>query len=182
MRNKALWSTVLTVALVLSTAGCGDDDGGSGGTAGTGGTAGVGGTAGSGGTAGTGGTAGAGAMGGEGGGGGTPAEVHGCTPDSAMDMTEMAEVTITDIDAWQVPHNACIRVSAGTDVIWNGNFLVHPLAGGITPNADSASPITEAGANTGASSATITFEDAGTYPYFCEVHVNSMFGVVYVVP
>lgn len=182
MRNKALWGAILSAALIVGTAGCGDDDGSAGGSGGSGGTAGTGGTAGSGGTAGDGGAAGAGAVGGEGGAGGSPAEIHGCTPDAAMDMTGMAAVNITDIDAWQVPHNACIRISVGTEVTWEGNFSVHPLVGGVTPNEDAASPITEAEANVGLGSATVTFDDVGSYPYFCEVHINSMFGVVYVVP
>jgi hypothetical protein len=122
-------------------------------------------------------------MGGEGGSGGmAPTEIHGCTPGDAMDMTGMAAVTITDIEAWRVPHNVCIRVSVGTDVTWDGNFTSHPLAGGISPTADAMSPITLADATSGSGSASVMFTAEGTFPYFCEIHTGTMTGVIYVVP
>jgi plastocyanin len=100
----------------------------------------------------------------------------------ADDLTGQAAVNITDISEWRVPHQACIRVSAGTVVTWDGNFTAHPLAGGISPMTDESSPITEEGADSGTGSASVTFDSEGTYPYFCGIHINTMQGVIYVVP
>lgn len=115
--------------------------------------------------------------------GGPVEPVHGCTPDIAVDMTGMAAVTISDIDAWDFGHQACVTVSPGTEVTWEGDdFGLHPLVGGISPATDPASPITAIGANSGSAPAVFTVPaGAGEYPYFCENHFGSMFGVIYVV-
>lgn len=152
--------------------GCGDEStepvGGGGGTAGAGGMGGSGGSGGSAGSAGM------------GGGGGSQTVINGCTQADALDMTGMANVTITDVSAWMVIHSACIRVSAGTIVSWQGNFDSHPLAGGVTPTRDEASPISVIDATSGTMDAVVTLDTAGTYPYFCEIHLGTMEGVIYV--
>jgi len=109
-------------------------------------------------------------------------EVNGCMGDSAMDLTGSTAVTITDIDAWEVPHSACIIVSQGTAVTWKGDFDEHPLVGGVSPATAPGSPITQAGSTSGTADATITFSATGRFPYFCDVHTNTMLGVVYVIP
>ncbi len=108
--------------------------------------------------------------------------VNGCTGDSAMDLSGSTAVTITDISAWVVPHSACIIVSQGTAVTWQGDFDTHPLVGGTSPATDPTSPITQAGSTSGTADATITFSATGAFPYFCDVHTNTMLGVVYVIP
>jgi plastocyanin len=108
-------------------------------------------------------------------------EVNGCMGDSAMDLRAETAVTITDIDTWEVPHSACIIVSQGTVVTWQGNFDTHPLVGGVSPATAPGSPITQADAS-GTADATVTFSAADRYPYFCDVHTATMLGVVYVVP
>lgn len=126
------------------------------------------------GTAGTGGSAGAGGAGGSG------MMIHGCTEATATDMTGMAAVTITDTSGWAVPHSACIVVSAGTVVTWEGNFTAHPLVGGETPTTDDSSIVTINGSADGMVPVDITFDTAGTFPYFCGIHVATMTGVIYV--
>ncbi len=156
--------------------GCGDEStepvGGGGGSAGAGGMGGSGGPGGSGGSAGTGGMGGA---------GGAQTVINGCTEADALDMTGMANVTITDVSAWMVIHSACIRVSENTVVTWQGNFDSHPLAGGVTPTKDEASPISAINASSGTADASVTLDIAGAYPYFCEIHLGTMEGVIYVV-
>ena len=71
-----------------------------------------------------------------------------------------------------------ILVASGTQVHWNGNFSTHPLAGGVVPTKDPSSPISLASAVGGQVS--VTFSNAGEYPYFCQVHFASMDGVIYV--
>lgn len=115
-----------------------------------------------------------------GGTGGSPMVVNGCTEAEAVDMTGMASVTVTDIAAWVVVHSACVRVSANTEVTWQGDFTIHPLAGGATPNRDDASPISMLNANSGTADASVTLDTPGAYPYFCEIHLTTMQGVIYV--
>ncbi len=109
-----------------------------------------------------------------------PLEVNGCTLATATDMTGSAAVDISAISAWSIPHAACVIVSPGTTVSWTGNFSGHPIAGGETGSADSASPITVAGPGSGNETISALLETAGEYPYFCISHLRSMQGVVYV--
>jgi plastocyanin len=99
---------------------------------------------------------------------------NGCDAAMATDMTSQSTVSLT----WSLPHNECILIKKGTKVTWTGDFQVHPLAGGITPDQDPASPITSATPANGQVS--VTFANAGEYPYFCVVHTSQMEGVVYV--
>jgi plastocyanin len=92
----------------------------------------------------------------------------------------MTNVTITNISAWSIGHQACIRVSAGTTVTWEGNFSAHPLQGGVSPDLDPTSPITLLGSDSGSNPANVDFPDAGAYPYYCATHASTMLGVVYV--
>ena len=112
-------------------------------------------------------------------------EINGCDGTSAAytDLRGQASVTITDISAWEDPHNACIGVSAGTQVIWQGNFVTHPLVGGVSPTTDSSSPITQANAS-GTDDVAITFNatELTVEPYFCTAHPATMGGVIAVFP
>ncbi|UCF48024.1 MAG: hypothetical protein JSU89_12775 [Myxococcales bacterium] len=110
--------------------------------------------------------------------------VNGCDPEEYEDLTGSPSVTITDDDnAWEVPHNRCIIVSAGTAVTWQGNFDTHPLVGGESPTTDTSSPITQANAS-GTDDVTVTFSPTRgqAFPYFCDVHRTDMLGVIVVVP
>jgi plastocyanin len=192
MRSSSLLLFAGLSALVVTFAACGDDDeappptstgtttssgsGGSGGdTTSTGGSGGD--TTSTGGTGGTG-----GGVGGSGGAGGGEQAIHGCTSATAEDLTGMNQVTITDDgNVWEdlpAAHHRCIRVDAGTTVIWEGDFTTHPLRGGVAPNSpDATSPIelaVPAGQTT-----SVTLPLVGTYPYYCDIHTN-MNGVVYV--
>lgn len=106
--------------------------------------------------------------------------VNGCTAETAVDMTRQQEVTITDVAAWSIPHQVCITVSPGTDVTFEGNFTFHPLVGGATPTVDAGSPITMLGADSGKSALFTVPAGPGEYPYFCDVHLGTMQGVIYV--
>jgi plastocyanin len=106
--------------------------------------------------------------------------INGCDEAMAEDMTGMAAVTINKGMGFDyVPK--CVTVSAGTDVTWSMNFAVHPLVGGEvikgTPTPDPASPIKGA---TSGMSVTFKLTDAGTYPYYCDVHAPGMSGAVFV--
>ena len=111
---------------------------------------------------------------------------NGCdgTSSAYTDLRGQASVTITDIDAWGDPHNACIGVSSGTEVIWQGDFDTHPLVGGVSPTTDSSSPITEADASgTDDVAITLTATDKiEVEGYFCTAHPATMGGVIAVFP
>jgi plastocyanin len=105
---------------------------------------------------------------------------NGCTYDEATDMTGAAEVDISAIAAWQAPHQVCAIVSASTTVSWDGNFLSHPMAGGVSPTTDATSPITLAGPGSGTDTLSVALAEAGDFPYFCGIHTGTMTGVIYV--
>ena len=109
--------------------------------------------------------------------------VNDCETDAYEDLTSSTSVTITDIDEWTDPHSACIVVSAGTAVTWQGDFDEHPLVGGETPTTDTGSPITQAMAS-GTDDVVVTFntKQGAAYPYFCTTHPTPLLGVIVVVP
>ncbi len=106
---------------------------------------------------------------------------HACTYAAATDMTGTAAINITDIAGWEIGHNVCLIVSAGTVLTWDGNFTAHPLKGGVAPMADATNPIQIAGDGvTGAAAIDVTLADTGDYGYYCGIHTTSMRGVIYV--
>ncbi|MBL8742079.1 MAG: hypothetical protein JNK04_13320 [Myxococcales bacterium] len=150
---------LMAFALASSAVGCGDS-----------------GTGGSGGGASGGGDEGGGPA--SGGGGGGAALVNGCDQATAENQTTAAEV---DID-WKLSTQECIRVAVGTTVNWNvtapSTFASHPLVGGTPGGGEEPGLITDSD-QTGAT-ASVTFTEAGEYPFFCNIHLQSMQGVIYV--
>jgi plastocyanin len=104
----------------------------------------------------------------------TSTAVNGCTAAAATDMTGMTAVTINFGGATLGDKYSpdCIKVTAGTKVTFAGDFTVHPLVAGDAPPAtpDTTGPIT---ATSTGMSATFTMTPAGTYGYYCSVHVAS---------
>ncbi len=116
-------------------------------------------------------------------GGGSAAQgtVNGCVEAQAQDMTGKATVDLTAVRPWAIPHQLCLKVSAGTEVSWNGNFGSHPLAGGTPSAKDNASPITSAAKTVvGMGTVKVKLDKVGDFPYYCTIHLGSMQGVVYV--
>lgn len=112
----------------------------------------------------------------------TTAAVNGCTAASAVDLTaDSANRTITFAITSYTPK--CARIRAGQNVKFSGMFQSHPLRAGtvvgLTRNPQSGSPIEDTNLGT---EKTFAFPTAGTYPYYCNSHYQSMFGVVYVDP
>ena len=110
---------------------------------------------------------------------------NGCNIATAMDMTGMANVAITFPNGSFTYAPPCVKVSVGTTVTFNGNFVSHPLQGGTvvgvmaTPSA--VGPFaTET--NSGVT-ADFLMSSAGTFPYYCTFHYPAgMYGAVFVVP
>lgn len=160
MKKTICLMALTAFALASSAAGCGDS-----GTGGAGGGSSGGGDEG-------------GAPGTGGGGGSGPDLLNGCDQATADDETASAEV---DID-WKLSTQACIRVATGTTVNWNvtapSTFASHPLVGGTANGGEEAGAISDSD-QTGAT-ASVTFDAAGEYPFFCTIHLSSMQGVIYV--
>ncbi|TMA39780.1 MAG: hypothetical protein E6J79_02330, partial [Deltaproteobacteria bacterium] len=61
--------------------------------------------------------------------------VNGCDPATATDLTGQPEVTVTFSGAPTFAYSPkCFVASAGTRVIFSGNFQFHPLIGGEVVN------------------------------------------------
>ena len=108
--------------------------------------------------------------------------INGCDPAAAKDETANAAVTITFGNPNFAYTPPCIKVKKGTKVTFEGNFTFHPLIGGTTtagmpPVPDPTSPIKATAAGM---SATFTMDTAGTFPYYCEIHLPSMAGAIFV--
>jgi plastocyanin len=76
---------------------------------------------------------------------------------------------------------ACMVVSPGQSVTFNGDFSIHPLSPGSNPEATttgtSSNPIQPHDADDMAAS--FTFKASGTFPFFCQNHYASgMYGAV----
>jgi plastocyanin len=117
--------------------------------------------------------------GGEQGSGGGPAKPNGCDPMTAEDHTAESVLTITfggPVGTAYAPR--CAKIKAGSGVLFQGDFGVHPLAGGMDGRVDAASPIEETNAGMMAEFDALP---KGTYPYFCEDHDTvGMNGAIFV--
>jgi len=132
------------------------------------------------------------ATGGAGGlGGASPVLLNGCAEDGS-DADDMTTGTAVDLPEWETPHQACIRIKTGTAVTWSNTgalpntFETHPLRGGVVEGnstTEDATGIISMSTQTG-DSATVTFDTAGTFPYYCATHffppMFTMQGVIFV--
>lgn len=109
--------------------------------------------------------------------GGAGALLNGCDAATAMDLTGMTDVTITQEGLAYNPK--CIKITAGTNVKFVSSFAIHPLVGGVvdgTKMPDPASPITMT--STGMEATFVI--PAGDYGYYCDVHaLSGMFGAIF---
>jgi len=113
-----------------------------------------------------------------------PAEVaypdlNGCAKATAQDDTGQASVTITFGVGGYTFSPACLVVSAGTKLVFEGTFSFHPLVGGSDGVPDAASPFEPMTAS--GTSAEFTVTEPGAYGFYCQIHVGlGMMGAVYV--
>jgi len=104
---------------------------------------------------------------------------NGCDANMAIDMTAHPTTTITFEGIEYTPR--CVRVRSGSNVLFSGSFASHPLVGGtVTGSVGTPDPASPVPATSTGSEVTFTPTKAGTYPYYCSVHVGSgMMGVIY---
>jgi plastocyanin len=121
---------------------------------------------------------------------GACAQINGCDLSNLEDFTGVSTVNIAFGGTLGLVFKPkCIKVSAGTQVTFNGNFVGHPLVGGevksgveIPAQAGTTPLPINPGLNAG-TTATFTMAPAGTYPYYCRPHGTfGMNGAIFVVP
>lgn len=116
-----------------------------------------------------------------------PPTVNGCDPGTALDLTAQSAVSVAFGGAVGMAYSPrCLRVKAGTQVTFNGNFTFHPLLAGLvqgavlTPAAAGTTPLPTTAQSTG-TSATFTLTPAGEYGFYCAVHATlGMSGAIFV--
>ncbi|HEY2901260.1 MAG TPA: hypothetical protein VGL59_11835, partial [Polyangia bacterium] len=70
---------------------------------------------------------------------------------------------------------ACLKISKGDNVTFAGAFSNHPLDARTATGATAGNPITATDSGT---SKVVAFPNAGFFPFHCQKHPGSMFGVV----
>lgn len=94
--------------------------------------------------------------------------INGCDPSAAEDHTsENPAMVMFGGSLGNKYSPACLKIKAGSGVMFMGSFATHPLAGGVDGQADATSPIKETMTGT-----EVTFDNlpAGSYGFFCEAH------------
>ena len=99
------------------------------------------------------------------------AAVNDCSEADAEDLTGQSSVTIEFDDARTVYRPACVIVDAGTEVVFSGNFGIHPLQPG-TIDGRSKNPATDSpfSAVTEGDPVTFALGEAGTYGFYCNIY------------
>lgn len=98
-----------------------------------------------------------------------PFVASSATPEASA-ISAAVEVNVVDFDF----EPAEIEVAVGTTVTWTNS-------GGQPHTATARDDTFDTGVLTNGKSGSYTFEEAGTYPYVCTLHENTMQGVVTVV-
>jgi plastocyanin len=111
-------------------------------------------------------------------------QINECDPNAAMDLTGQAQVTIVfgggDGNLYSP---RCIKVDVGTELVFNGNFDLHPLVGGEVFNGQKEPAVAGPFIPTTSTGTTSTkvMSSAGGFGYYCEVHaLGGMTGAVFV--
>jgi plastocyanin len=100
--------------------------------------------------------------------------VQGCETDSFVDHT--ADTAVVAVTPWDLTSEQprCVKVKVGQMVSW-ASSSTHPL---IAHGGDSGNPIPATAQTT---PQTVTFANAGTFGFWCNVHTTLMQGAVLVV-
>lgn len=175
---------VAGVLLVTATAfSCGSSGGDGTGGAGTGGGAGSTGSTGGGGGGG-GSTGAAGTTGGATGGGGSSGAFMAVPPcNSAVNyVSGQSSIAFGMLGGAVAYDPKCLKVPAGTEVTFTGDFSMHPLEPSGNRGTTTGNPIVPTASG---NSKAFTFAAPGFYAYFCETHApsdngTSMSGVIWV--
>lgn len=114
-----------------------------------------------------------------------PLPLNGCKADSFVDLSAEADERVVQIGVDGLLYTPrCILIAVGQTVTFDGSLSAHPLAPGNADDPGAGSPNNPITFLSSGSSAEFTFDEPGTFPYFCELHGFSngkgMSGAIYV--
>ena len=112
-----------------------------------------------------------------------PQALNGCGSSDFVDLSE--EDAVVQIAAEGLSFSPpCVTIAAGQTLRFEGSLTAHPIAPGNADDAEAGSPDSPITATSSGNSVEFTFEGAGTFPYYCELHSfgagMGMAGAVYV--
>lgn len=114
-----------------------------------------------------------------------PRAFNGCSTDayedrSADDAERVVQIAVEGLK-FTPP---CLQIATGQSVRFEGSLASHPLAPGNPDDHEAGSPSSPIVATSSGRSVEFTFDTAGTYPYYCELHSfgagMGMAGAIYV--
>jgi len=117
--------------------------------------------------------------------GGQPLALNGCDPADYEDGSAEDSDRVVQIGAEGLKFTPpCLRVAVGQTVTFEGSLTAHPIAPGNADDNAAGSPNNPILATSTGRSVAFTFESAGTFPYYCELHSfgagMGMAGAIYV--
>lgn len=117
--------------------------------------------------------------------GAEPQAFNGCSADTYEDRSADGAERVVQIAVEGLKFTPpCLQIAAGQSVRFDGSLASHPLAPGNPDDHAAGSPNSPIVATSSGRSVEFTFEAAGTYPYYCELHSfgagMGMAGAIYV--
>jgi plastocyanin len=117
--------------------------------------------------------------------GAEPLALNGCDSDAYLDGSPEDAERIVQIGAEGLKFTPpCLQIASGQTVTFEGSLTAHPIAPGNPDDAAAGSPGSPIEAVSTGRSVAFTFDGAGTFPYYCELHAfgagRGMAGAIYV--
>ncbi|HYP98138.1 MAG TPA: plastocyanin/azurin family copper-binding protein [Polyangiaceae bacterium] len=112
---------------------------------------------------------------------------NGCAAEDYEDQRAAAAPRVIEIATQGLTFTPpCLLIAVGQTVRFQGSLSSHPLAPGNPEDPDAGSAASPIQATSSGQSVEFKFPDAGTFPYYCELHSfgdgQGMAGVVHVRP
>jgi plastocyanin len=117
--------------------------------------------------------------------GAEPLALNGCDTDSYVDGSADDAERVVQIGADGLKFTPpCLQIASGQTVTFEGSLTAHPIAPGNPDDAAAGSAKSPIEAVSTGRSVAFTFDSAGTFPYYCELHAfgagMGMAGAIYV--
>lgn len=114
-----------------------------------------------------------------------PLALNGCDPSAYEDRSGEDGERLVQIAAEGLKFTPpCLHIASGQTVTFQGSLTAHPLAPGNPDDNAAGSPDNPISATSSGRTVAFTFENAGTFPYYCELHAfgagMGMAGAIYV--
>ncbi len=100
-----------------------------------------------------------------------PQELNGCAADAYEEHSGESDERVIQIAANGLSFTPqCLLIAAGQAVRFEGSLSSHPLAPGKPEDPSAGSPDSPIAETSSGMSVEFTFDSAGTFPYFCQLH------------